>query len=186
MFPVQLTGPRVAWREVRADDAEVVFGWQTIPDIFRYMQAADAMTLEGCRDTITSYVEDGQQAADRRDYSLGITVDGQLAGTGGLEIREGPFRCAELGYLLHPDYWGKGIATEAAQLLLRFAFDTLRLHRVEAVTRPDNIASRRVLEKLGMTEEGLRRQDVALHGRWHDSLLFAILDTDPVMPNQPR
>jgi hypothetical protein len=62
----------------------------------------------------------------------------------------------------------------------------LHLHRVEAVTRPDNIASQRVLEKLGMTREGLRRQDIHLHGRWRDSLLFAILESDLVPPPRSR
>lgn len=180
MFPVELNGRRAGWREITVDDAEVVVGWQSVPEIFTYIESPEGTTLAGHRQLISGYVEDGQQLDDRRDYSLALTVDGQLAGTGGIHLRDGDPSCAELGYLLHPDHWGKGIATEAAGLLLRFAFDTLRLHRVEALTRPDNLASRRVLEKIGMTREGLRRQDVHLHGRWHDSLLFAILETDPV------
>lgn len=178
MYPITLTGSRVAWREVTPDDAEDIIGWQTTPEIYTYMPADDPLPLDVFRETIASYVTASQQP-DRREYSLCLTLDGCPIGTGSLNVRERPPRCAEIGYMLHPDHWGKGLATEAAGLLLTLGFDTLGLHRIEAVTRPDNTASRRILEKLGMTQEGVRRQDVQIRGQWRDSILFAILETDP-------
>ncbi len=79
---------------------------------------------------------------------------GELIGYGGLRNLEG---MPELVYLLARDYWGRGLATELARACLRLSFTTRRFPRIVAITQPDNLASRRVLEKLGMTHEGAAR-----------------------------
>ncbi|MEO3780525.1 GNAT family protein [Micromonospora sp. B11E3] len=83
-----------------------------------------------------------------------------------------------IGYVLHPDHWGAGLGTELAGLLLRLAFERVGLHRVEATTRPDHVASWRVLEKAGMRREGLSRDHLLVRGRWWDSVRYAALATD--------
>jgi RimJ/RimL family protein N-acetyltransferase len=87
-------------------------------------------------------------------------------------------RSGYIGYLVHPDYQRQGVATEVAQLLLRFGFEELGLHRIEATCDPRNLASKRVLEKLGMTLEGTRRQNLLIRDGWRDSLLFGILEDE--------
>jgi [ribosomal protein S5]-alanine N-acetyltransferase len=78
--------------------------------------------------------------------------------------------------VLHPDYWGKGIATEAGQLLLKFGFEDLQLHRLFATCDPRNKASEKVLKKLDMTLEGVLREIILLKDGWRDSLLFSMLE----------
>lgn len=82
---------------------------------------------------------------------------------------------AELGYWLGERYWGQGIATEAVSLVLRFAFDMLGLHRVEANAFTENCASCRVLEKNGFQREGIRRKARYRFGTWHDEVLYGLL-----------
>jgi len=79
----------------------------------------------------------------------------------------------ELGYVIDADFWGHGYATEAAAALLRFGQGTLRLRDITATCRPENTASAKVLEKIGMIQVGLRRADKLIRGRWRDSLVFS-------------
>ncbi len=99
---------------------------------------------------------------------------GALIGACGLEIfRE--HRRAEVGYWLGRDYWGKGYATEAAAAVLGWGFETLGLARVSAARFADNPASGRVLEKLGMTQEGRLRRHAFRGGEFRDMVLYGIL-----------
>lgn len=84
-------------------------------------------------------------------------------------------RCAELGFWLGPDYWGRGWMTEAVGLLLGVAFRQLGLFRLYASCYADNHAARRVLEKNGFQLEGCLRQAVFKHGARRDYLLFGLL-----------
>jgi ribosomal-protein-alanine N-acetyltransferase len=89
-----------------------------------------------------------------------------------------PNQRAEIGYTLRRDRWGQGLATEAARLLLAFGFDELGMHRIEANTHPANIASARVLEKIGMSYEGRIRDHLLVQGAWRDSLSYSILEPE--------
>ena len=85
----------------------------------------------------------------------------------------------EIGWVLHPAYQGKGYATEAAHALLQYGFETLKLHRLIATCQPENLASSRVMEKLGMRREGhfrkcLYRQD----NLWWDEYFYAMLEEE--------
>jgi RimJ/RimL family protein N-acetyltransferase len=81
----------------------------------------------------------------------------------------------EIWYLVAPESWGKGIATKAAKHLLDFGFGELSLHRIWATCLPENPASARVLEKVGMRKEGLLVKNLMIHGVWKSSFLYAIL-----------
>lgn len=87
-------------------------------------------------------------------------------------------KIGEVWYKLHPDHWGRGIATEALQRILSFGFRELRLHRIEAGCAVDNIASARVLEKAGMQREGRKRKVLPLKSAWSDNYIYAILEED--------
>lgn len=111
----------------------------------------------------------------RRFYEFAITLrsTGALIGSAGIRIRSVLHRSGDLGYALHPDAWGKGYGTEAANALLQFGKKDLGLHRVWATCRPENVASARILEKIGMTLEGRMREEKHIRGKWVDSLLYA-------------
>ncbi|QIX26389.1 GNAT family N-acetyltransferase [Nocardioides sp. JQ2195] len=101
--------------------------------------------------------------------------DGTFLGWCGLSSWNPEFRSASLGYCLNRSAWGHGHATEAAFALLRWAFDTLDLNRVQAEADTRNLASRRVLEKLGFVQEGTLREDCVVDGDVSDSWVFGLL-----------
>lgn len=111
-------------------------------------------------------------------YSIVDKESGKMIGAGEFNIRDSQNRSGEIGYILNPSFWGKGIATEVAELLIKFGFTQLKLHRIFATCDPRNIASSKVLEKTGMLKEGTMRQDLLLKDGWRDSLLYSILEDE--------
>lgn len=100
----------------------------------------------------------------------------EVIGAGELSALDFTNQSGEIGYILHPDYWRKGIATELARLLMKFGFEKQRLHRIWASCDPQNSSSQKILEKVGMIKEGELRQNLRMNGGWRDSLLYAILE----------
>ena len=84
-------------------------------------------------------------------------------------------KTCNLGYWVRTSKTQQGIATEAAELLLKFGFEELNLNRIEIMAEVTNIASRRVAEKAGAVREGVMRQRLLLHGEAHDAVLFAVV-----------
>jgi ribosomal-protein-alanine N-acetyltransferase len=123
----------------------------------------------------------------RDDYARGSavaffifdTASGKLLGGITLgNIRYGVAQSGHIGYWIGQPYAGQGLMAEALDLLAGFAFDTLRLHRIEAACIPDNARSIRVLEKAGFQREGLLRSYLRINGVWQDHYLYALISDD--------
>ncbi|MEO7908208.1 MAG: GNAT family N-acetyltransferase [Roseiflexaceae bacterium] len=91
-------------------------------------------------------------------------------------IVRGAFQSCHLGYQLDQREINQGFMTEALRRAIAFAFDQLKLHRIEANVIPRNLRSSRVLAKLGFTEEGLARQYLKINGVWEDHVHFVLLN----------
>ena len=102
------------------------------------------------------------------------------------QVRRGVAQCATLGYWMGKPHAGKGHMAKAVRAAIGFAFDTLRLHRLEAACLPHNTASMRLLEGVGFTREGYVRAYLRINGVWQDHVLYGLLENDPVRPSQPR
>lgn len=118
-----------------------------------------------------------QQANDRTDFEFAVILKdtNQFIGGCGIYIKE---LNAEIGYCFNADYWGNGYASEASKALLRLAFEEFKVHRVYATCRPGNMGSAKVLSKIGMKKEGHLREHIWAKGKFHDSYLFSILESD--------
>jgi ribosomal-protein-alanine N-acetyltransferase len=160
------------WARVRADSRDYLAPWEpTWP--------SDALSenayLRRLRRLATEWKGD-------EGYSFHVfdRVDGQLVGGIGLtQVRRGVAQTGTLGYWIGQRFQRNGFTTEAVRLVVQFAFQTLRLHRVEAACLPENAPSRRVLEKSGFLREGYARQYLMIAGAWRDHLTFARLSDDP-------
>lgn len=109
------------------------------------------------------------------DWGIEETESGRLIGTCGFARIDGENRTAELGYVLRADRWGMGYAAEAAREVLRVGFCELGLHRIEARYMVDNAPSARVMEKLGMRFEGIKRAELFVKGKYRDIGYYSIL-----------
>lgn len=177
---VKLTTERLALREFAAEDVQAVHRYASDAEVTRYMLWGPnswAETEAFVREAMVS-----QQSPSRDDYTIAVVQrgDDQVIGAIHLGILSGPAMKGrgDLGYVLARQAWGHGYATEAGRAVIRWAFLDLGLHRVEATCGVDNAASRRVLEKLGMSYEGSRRDDYWVRGGWRSSHLYGLLAED--------
>lgn len=169
-----MTGvPRVRLRELEEGDVAAVFRLLSDMRVVRCM-LFPLFTEEMAR----NFVRDARAASPEGPPSLVRAIifadSGVIVGLCGLAI-DRDHQQGEAWYLLEPDYWGKGLATEAVAQLLAAGFGQLRLHRIFATCLPGNPASAHVLKKLGMRREGYQRKNLRIHGEWHDSFLYAML-----------
>lgn len=114
------------------------------------------------------------------EYVFGVFVvdSGDLIGVISLtEVARGPLQSCWLGYYMDKEQNGRGYTTQAVQLALDYAFQVLKLHRIEAGVMPHNAGSIRVLEKAGFEKEGLSKKNVLINGKWEDHLHFAIVNS---------
>ena len=121
-----------------------------------------------------------QKTEPRHRYNLAVILkaDKRLIGSVRIGILSEENREADLGYGIDPEYWGRGYATEAVGALIDFGFLELKLHRIVARCDRDNVASRRVMERLGMTREGLLRETRRLGEAWSSDYLYSILEQE--------
>ena len=108
-------------------------------------------------------------------FGFGIFHEGRFVGEVTLSsILRGPFQNGSIGYWVDKDLAGLGIVPEAVVVVLRFAFETLRLHRIEVAIIPRNSASRRVAEKLALRNEGIALGFLEINGQWEDHVRYAM------------
>ncbi|MGH2614970.1 MAG: GNAT family N-acetyltransferase [Thermomicrobiales bacterium] len=175
---VLLKTERLILRELQETDWQALHAIESLPEVARF-QSFEPRTVAESR----AYIRDAiRGAADspRLTYDLAVVLadEDRLIGRCGLGISESEPREAVLWYTLHPDQWGRGYTTEAARAVVNFGFRELRLHRIWADCDPANIASWRVLEKLGLRREGHLRENAWINGEWVDSFIYAILDRE--------
>ncbi|WP_160714373.1 GNAT family N-acetyltransferase [Chitinophaga solisilvae] len=154
-----------------------------IPDVHRLhsIPETDEFNTLGLPATIAvteQLVEEWMRASDTQVWCITEKDTRTFVGLIGLILKPARFRSGEIWYKLDIAHWGRGITTEAVQLLLAHAFDTLSLHRVEAGCAVDNIGSVKVLEKCGMAREGSKRKVLPVRGTWLDNYMYAILEED--------
>ena len=177
---MKLTTDRLYLEELTWDDLQKVHELHSIPALDEYNTLGIPEDLERTKDVMRSGIED--QSKDPRSnfaWKVCLKTDGKVIGLAGMFPSNDRFRLAEIYYKIHPDFWGNGYATEIAKELVRFGFDELNAHKVEAGVQTENVRSIRVLEKIGMTREGLRRKILPIRGEWKDNFHYAIVEDDP-------
>jgi ribosomal-protein-alanine N-acetyltransferase len=177
VYPIALQGERVRLRELEERDAPAVHAW-TSDDMAVEHVPLGPLDLPGTHRYVRQLCSEAR-VRPREAYTVAIAdTGGRVVGTVSLLIESPTHRRGEIGYILRRDHWGKGYATEAAALMIDLAFRDLGLNRVWAVCDPDNPASARVMEKVGMRFEGCLRGDLLVRGAFRDSLLYGIVADD--------
>jgi RimJ/RimL family protein N-acetyltransferase len=170
-----LTTERLVLRELRPADAPAVAAGAGDRRVAQYLiQVPSPYPIALARRWVAHRIEWWDT---RRGVTFAIALAGEpeiLLGTVSLR-RYARDRRAELGYWLSRPAWGAGLATEAARAAIDFGFRSLALARIYAQVLAGNRASLRVLEKLGMVNEGIKRQHVQKAQRLHDVVLYGLL-----------
>ena len=171
-----LSNERLRLREVNKEDWKGVHKYASQKIVCQY-QPWGPNTEEDSKGFVQQVLLDAAKETRTR-FAFAIMLDGDMIGVGELNITDFTNKVGVISYIVHPDFWGRGIATEVANLLIRFGFVDFNLHRIYATCDPRNIGSSRVLQKVGMIKEGRMREDLFIKDGWRDSLLFSILEDE--------
>lgn len=164
----KLETERLILRKLKRSDAEDMFEYSKNPEVTRYLLWSPHPSV-GYTSRYLAYLQDRYAVGKFYDWALVDKKSGKMIGTCGFTCFHEDHNSAECGYVLNPDFWGQGIAPEALEAVADFGFMTLGLHRIECRYMVGNEKSRRVMEKVGMTFEGVNR-DLILVGNEYKSV----------------
>lgn len=170
---------RLLLRPFTPGDLGDLYAYHSRPEVARYLhweardlgQARQALH-EQCQETTLEV--DG----DWLTFAVVERAVGRVVGEVGLKLLSREHRQGETGFVFNPDYQGRGLATEAAECMLALGFDSLGWHRIIGCCDARNLASARVMERLGMRGEAHLRHGEIVKGEWADELVYAILDRE--------
>lgn len=183
-FP-QLETERLLLRQQTAADKEDFFYLRSHPQLMRFIPRPLHETTE---DTLQFIDMLNGGIANNEYINWAITLRSQPArviGSIGYVRMKKEHHRAEVGYLLHDQFHRLGIMHEALQAVLTYGFSVMRLHSVEAVIDPANIASARVLEKSGFVQEGYFKEDFLYNGVFMDTVYYSLLASHHPGQNNP-
>jgi ribosomal-protein-alanine N-acetyltransferase len=171
-----LTSPGFTLRELELRDAPSLLAMLTTEEVTRFISPPPT-TVEGFERFITWT---RQQRAAGQYICFAVVPAGMTTAIGLFQVRalSPDFSTAEWGFALGSAFWGTGLFVEGAKLVIEFAFDTVGIHRLEARASVENGRGNGALRKLGAVQEGLLRRAFLRNGRYHDQVLWSLIDAD--------
>jgi len=172
-FP-ELRTERLLLRKITDDDVEQIFKMRSDKNVMKYIGKKPIVTMAEAKDWI-KLIKDSLSI--NSGITWGITEINQttLIGTIGLwRIIKENYR-AEIGYMLLPEYWKKGFTKEAILKVVKYGFDEMKLHSIEAHISPKNVGSATVLEKTGFVREAYFKEDFFYDGVFEDTAIYSLL-----------
>ena len=167
---MKLKGTNINLRKLKKSDASSITKYADNMDIARYT------TLPHPYTGAEEFIKKTQKGLRKKTgYELGIEYKGEIVGMMGLSSIDKTNKNAEFGYWLGKPFWRKGFTFEAAKLMIEFGFKELELERIYAKVLTQNIASAKLLEKLGFKHEGLLRRRMIRFGTWYDAHIYSML-----------
>jgi RimJ/RimL family protein N-acetyltransferase len=173
-YPIETA--RLRLRPFEAGDLEALHAIQSREDVARYLYWGPR-SLDEVRDALADRMQMTVLEAEGQTLVLAAVLrdSGELVGDVNLRWLSEAHRQGEVGYVFHPDHHGHGYAVEATAEVLRLGFEELALHRIVARCDGRNVASTRLMERLGMRREAHLRENELVKGVWTDELVFALL-----------
>jgi ribosomal-protein-alanine N-acetyltransferase len=165
---------RVRLRALTRDDVPALYAIFADPEVARYASRPPMASEAEAADYLAS-IERGFVERTLYQWGMERVEDGRVVGTMTLAHVDAAHARAEVGYMLGREHWGQGYLTEVLPAAVRFAFESLGLHRLEADADPRNAASVRALERVGFRREGYQRARYLQLGEWQDAVLYGLL-----------
>ncbi|HYC98380.1 GNAT family N-acetyltransferase [Brevundimonas sp.] len=160
---MELVTPRLTLRSARPDDLEAMHAVLSDPRATRWWSTPPHDSLDQTAAWLDSMIANGP---DQPDFV--IERDGQVIGKAGF------WRLPDVGYILHPDHWGQGLAGEAVGAAIDHVFIAGAVDELTADVDPDNAASIRLLERLGFVKTGFAERTWNVGGEWKNSLYYGL------------
>ena len=173
-FPI-LETERLILRRVLPSDVKEMFELRSNPETMKYIPRPLLTNHEEALAHI-QMMEDKIETNEGINWAITIKGDDKMLGViGHYRIKPEHYR-AEVGYMILPEYHGKGITTEAVQCVVDYGFNTMQLHSIEGVIDPENVASEKVLQKCGFVKEAHFKENEFYDGKFIDAVVYSKLN----------
>ena len=177
LFFPELETERLQLRQLTMDDLDFVYGHFSDPRVAEFLlDEPPISSIVQAREIIEFYQHPERKTWNR--WGISLKSSGQLVGTCGFHKWNKRDLHSEIGYDLHPDFWGQGFMTEAIRAVIRNGFETMELNRIAAIVYPQNQRSLQLLHKLGFQTEGLFRDYHHLKGNFYDHDILSLIKRD--------
>lgn len=172
-----LESERLLLRQITPDDVQEVFELRSNPETMKFIPRPLVTSHEEALAHI-KMIQDKIESNEGINWAITLKPDNKLLGIiGHYRIKWEHFR-SEIGYMLLPETHGKGIATEAIQLIIDYGFNKMKMHSLEGIIDPENTGSARVLEKNGFVKEAHFKENEFFDGKFIDSVIYSLLKKD--------
>lgn len=173
-FPV-LETPRLWLRSILPEDAHTMMFLRSDDNVMKFVNRPKPRSVDEVLELIEKI---RNNAAKNEAIAWAITWkdDPRMIGMIGFHYIYPEHHRAEIGYMLHPDHWNKGVVSEAVTAAIDYGFNTMKLHSIEANVAPEHGASIRVLKKHGFEKEALFKENFLYEGRFLDSEIYSLLN----------
>jgi RimJ/RimL family protein N-acetyltransferase len=173
----EIMSERIVLRRFRLDDAATLVAYRSVPEVARFQHWAAPYSAAEGEDMIRRMMSRHPDTpGEWFQFAVALRSNGELIGECGAKTLAEDSQQAEIGYTIAPAHQGRGYATEAVRTLLGYLFGARGKHRVIAYCDPRNVASERVMLRLGMRHEGHMVESTWMKGEWTDDLVYALLD----------
>jgi [ribosomal protein S5]-alanine N-acetyltransferase len=173
-FPELIT-ERLLLRQLHLTDAPELFFLRSNKDVMKYVSREPATSMDEVKSFIKSITQTVKQG-EGIFWAIALRNNpATVIGNIGIWQIQKENRRAEIGYVLHPDYWGQKMITEALHKATHFAFNKMKLHSLEARIDPNNIGSAKVLLATGFVKEGYFKEDIFFRGKYIDTEVYSKL-----------
>jgi ribosomal-protein-alanine N-acetyltransferase len=178
-FPVLKT-KNLILRQISLDDDKEVFELRSNPETMKFIPRPLAENIEDAQKFVTE-CNDAIEKNELINWAITLKKDNKLIGMiGFFRMQPENFR-AEVGYILNPNFHGKGIMKEALDEALKFGFEIMKLHSIEAVIDPKNVASEKLLRKAGFDKEAHFKENFFYDGAFLDTVIYSLLKSAKVV-----
>ncbi|MDO6448413.1 GNAT family protein [Oceanobacillus profundus] len=165
---------RLILRKITKPDVPDMYAYCSDPEVTRFVTWNPHQSLADT-EAFVEFILNNYKKKSLAPWGMEYKKTGKIIGTVDLASWNPTHQSAEIAYCIHQDYWGCGLTTEAAKSVIAFGFSNMDLIRIQARCFVANIGSERVMEKLGMTFEGIVRKGMLVKGKHEDLKLYSIL-----------
>jgi ribosomal-protein-alanine N-acetyltransferase len=183
-FPI-LETERLKLRKITLEDVEDMYSYGSDEEVSKYVPWNTHNTLSDTKEFV-EFVLNQYENNQVAPWGMEYKDNGRFIGTIGFVSWEPKHNVAEIGYVLSRDYWGKGITAEAANEVIKFGFTKMDLIRIQARCFVENIGSARVMEKTGMSFEGIIRKGIFAKGKHRDIKMYSSLKEEFSSIHKPK
>lgn len=174
-FPIINISNLIQLRELHVSDVVSFYDYYINPEVHQYIPSDIPTDIKEARDEIIFWKSLFNRGKGIY-WGVANTFNDELVGMIGLNKYSRENNRIELSFELSKDYWGRGIISSAIEKVLDFAFNEMKINRVEALTSPKNLASCRVLSKNGFIKEGILKEYRCCQSKYHNMAMYSILE----------